>query len=419
VNSIKDRLPSYLWKFALALGLIGLMILVWGKITSSPPATPKTVVELPTTDSQPSVTPVSTQPVSESGLLPTATPTPRPPTLTPTPIPVYHVVQEGEVPLSIAAEYDISVDTLLEINNITDPTRLQIGQQLLIPVTVTPTPALPSPTPTPRVSPTPTPDPVYHVVQAGDMLIDLASEYSTTVEIIMLANDLDNPRTLRVGQELLIPPSDVSFGTPTVVHQVEGGDTVSRLAFLYGSTIEDILAANPDLEPTALQIGQKVIIPVTSPPLNPAANPRLPQITAPDAPPPNLVALQEEMVNAVNAQRQASGLPPYQTDDALVRMALAHAQDMVARGYFAHTTPEGITIGGRFEQQGIDANWSGENIQRNTQPEDETVREAVNWFMNSPPHRNNILHERFNIIGVGVAEGPPGWYTFVLEFAGR
>jgi len=34
------------------------------------------------------------------------------------------------------------------------------------------------------------------------------------------------------------------------------------------------------------------------------------------------------------------------------------------------------------------------------------------------PYRRNILHQHFSRIGVGVAQEPAGWYTFVLVFAG-
>jgi uncharacterized protein YkwD len=33
--------------------------------------------------------------------------------------------------------------------------------------------------------------------------------------------------------------------------------------------------------------------------------------------------------------------------------------------------------------------------------------------MADPPHRKDILYAHYDRIGVGVAEGPPGWYTFV------
>ena len=403
-----------LWKFALTLGLVSIAIIFWARNTNTiPPATSEPNPESTLVETQPSATPASSQPLPEQSLLPTPGSPIQPPTLTPTPIPVYHVVQQGEIPLLIAEQYGISVDRLLEINGISDPTRLQIGQQLLIPITVTPTPALPSPTPTPTL------EPIYYIVQAGDTMGAIARAYDTDVAAIMIANDLTDSQKLQIGQELVIPQDGVNFDTPIVVHGIESGDTFGRLAFLYGSTIEDILAANPGLEPTALQVGQKVIVPVTSPPVNPSANPRLPQVTSPEALSSTLVALQQQMINQTNAQRQANGLSPLQGDDELARIALAHAQDMVKRGYFAHITPEGVDLRTRFEQHGVEANWIGENIQLNTQPIDRTVSEAVEWFMNSPPHRTNMLHERFNHIGVGVAEEPPGWYTFVLVFAER
>jgi uncharacterized protein YkwD len=125
------------------------------------------------------------------------------------------------------------------------------------------------------------------------------------------------------------------------------------------------------------------------------------------------------MVAAVNAQRDTFGLSAYETDDELKLLALAHAQDMVTRGYFSHTTPEGLDLDDRFAQQQISSGWTGENIQRNTKPISKTVAEAIRWFMSSAPHRSNLLHDRFNRIGVGVAEAPTGWYTFVLVFAER
>jgi len=413
---MKNSLLSNLWKIVLVLGLISVVVIIWSRNTDTIPPDPapsEPVQEPEIVGGLSSATPTATQLVLEQRLLPTPSSTPPPPTVTPTPILVHHVVEQGEIPLLIAEEYGISVDTLLEINGISDPTRLQIGQELVIPITVTPTPAVPSPTPTP------TPEPVYHIVQAGETLGAIAEAYNTNVAALTLANDITDPQTLRVGQELLIPPDGVSFDAPTIVHEIESGDTFGHLAFLYGSTIEDILAANPGLEPTALRVGQRVIVPITSPPVNPSANPQLPQITAPKAPASNLIVLQQQMIDMTNAQRQANGMPALQADEELARIALAHAQDMVKRGYFAHITPEGVDLRGRFEQQGVEANWIGENIQFNTQPEDKTVSAAVEWLMNSAPHRANMLHERFNHIGVGVAEEPPGWYTFVLVFAER
>lgn len=57
---------------------------------------------------------------------------------------------------------------------------------------------LPPPTPTPRV--------ILYVVQEGDTLLSIAERYGTTVEAIIAANpDLENPDWIQIGQELRIP----------------------------------------------------------------------------------------------------------------------------------------------------------------------------------------------------------------------
>ena len=275
---------------------------------------------------------------------------------------MFHTVQPGDVPVAIAAQYGISVDALMAANEITDPTTLQIGDQLLIPAPATSATQPPSSPSTPRASPAPTDAPTFHTVNQGEVLASIAVEYDTTAEAIMIANDITDPRTL--------------------------------------------------------QIGQKLIIPAPQPGATPAPELTLPRITSPAPPEQDLLTLEQAVVEAVNRQRQAQGLPALASDDPLAVVARTHAQDMVARDYFSHVTPEGITLSDRLREHGLEVNWAGENIQRNTQPATETVQNTVNWFMDSEPHRNNILHVHFSHIGAGVAEGPPGWYTFVLVFAG-
>jgi uncharacterized protein YkwD len=93
---------------------------------------------------------------------------------------------------------------------------------------------------------------------------------------------------------------------------------------------------------------------------------------------------------------------------------------MVVRDYLSHVSPDGEGLRDRLVRFGIGAYANvGENIQKNTQPARKTVETAINWFMNSAPHRANILHPRHNRIGVGIVEGPPGWFTYTLVFAER
>jgi uncharacterized protein YkwD len=405
-----------LWLLAFLAGLIWLAILFQrnaGRLTTISPTAPEIGREIgassaPTTDpvittDTPPAIPMETRSMSQQMK-------PVTPALTSTLVQIFHEVQPGEAPGIIAETYGIRVDLLLTENDITDPTTLQIGQRLRIPVTATPTPV---------GSPTPTRAPTTYTIQPGDVLLEIAVEYDTTVEAIMIANEITDPRTLQIGQVLIIPPDRGSIlGVPTEIHEIESGDTLLGLAMLYGSTLEDILVTNPDLEPERLQLGQKIVIPLTQPKSNPNANPTLPRVTSPIIPPSNLTRLEQDMADAVNEVRQANGLSPLTIDEQLTLVARAHGQDMVARGYFSHVTPEGITLDGRLEEHGLTLNWTGENIQRNVQPRNETVRYATNWFMNSRPHRQNILHPRYDRLGISVSEGPPNWYTFVLVFAG-
>jgi len=139
----------------------------------------------------------------------------------------------------------------------------------------------------------------------------------------------------------------------------------------------------------------------------------------PDTPSPDLASLELEMVKAMNEERQKRGLSPYRVDQQLTLVARAHAQDMVARGYFDHVTPEGKTLRDRLWERGLEPYWAGENWLRAVQPADEVVQYAIEWFMADPPHRDNILHTHYDRVGVGVTEGPSAWYTFVLDFAGE
>lgn len=247
---------------------LGLLLLLWlliggggaalGKAAQGlvallpPPATlvPAPVNEAPIMPSptaativQATVTPRPPTPIPTLILIFTSTPTPGP-TATATATPAAtataiseqtYTVQPGDTPIGIAARFDISVADLLAYNNISDPTSLRVNQELRIPpaATVTAAPAAtatatttapPSsaatatPTPTPTSTPPPTPTsggPVVYVVQPGDTPIGIASQFNVTVAGLLAYNNISDPTSLRVNQELRIPPAGYTPPTPT------------------------------------------------------------------------------------------------------------------------------------------------------------------------------------------------------------
>jgi len=124
------------------------------------------------------------------------------------------------------------------------------------------------------------------------------------------------------------------------------------------------------------------------------------------------------MWQAVNQKRSAAGLLPYRLDEDLAAVARDHAIDMVVRGCWGHVSPEGQTLQDRLSAAGLDPAWAGENYYHGYYDAEEFVESAVAWFMDDPPHRDNILHGVYTHIGIGIVGGPPGAYTVVLDFAG-
>lgn len=301
----------------------------------------------------------------------------------------------------------------------TAPTQLAISPTIIS----TSSPAKKTETPVPTLLVKSTATPMIYIIQSGDTPFAIAALHNISVDELMAANNITNPTALQIGQEIHIPASQSNettvATTNTIQHQIEDGDTLFSLANQYGSMVDDILTHNPGLEPTSLQVGQPIIIPLTHPVQQTSASPTRPKPNFDElAPTPTgNDELSLEMINAINIERLNNGLLPLEANERLAFVALAHAQDMVGRNYFDHVTPDGKSLRDRLQAQGLEPYWVGENIQRNTQPLDQTVQAAVGWFMDSQPHRDNILHSNFTHIGVGVVEGPPGWYTFVLVFA--
>jgi len=129
----------------LALTMILLVLPACGQVITEPALTP---TPTPTSTPTPAATNSPTSP-------PTATPAPLTPlpTLSPTATstPVFYIVQKGDNLLAIAKIYGVTADAIQDANGITNPRRLQIGQELLIPMDeATETrPATPTATPAP------------------------------------------------------------------------------------------------------------------------------------------------------------------------------------------------------------------------------------------------------------------------------
>ncbi|MEU1595473.1 CAP domain-containing protein [Streptomyces sp. NPDC005708] len=120
-----------------------------------------------------------------------------------------------------------------------------------------------------------------------------------------------------------------------------------------------------------------------------------------------LVRTAEEVTALTNAERAATGLPPLAADPLLAAAAQAHSANMVARAFYAHTSPDGREPWDRAAAAGSRHRTIGENIACGQRSPAEVVR----GWMDSPGHRANILKPAFTHIGVGfVGGGQAGTY---------
>lgn len=111
--------------------------------------------------------------------------------------------------------------------------------------------------------------------------------------------------------------------------------------------------------------------------------------------------LRSVLIEETNNDRLSDDLPILKTNLLLTEAAQEKANDMAQKGYFAHTSPEGITPWYWIDKVGYQYIYAGENLAINFSDS----KDVVDAWMNSPSHRSNILNGNFTEIGIGVAKG--------------
>ncbi len=105
-----------------------------------------------------------------------------------------------------------------------------------------------------------------------------------------------------------------------------------------------------------------------------------------------------DLANSDRASEQINGL---KMNPLLVQAAQAKANDMAAKGYFAHTSPQGLDSWYWFKQVGYNFEYAGENLAVDFSDSGD-VNQA---WLNSPSHRENIMNSHFTEIGIATAAG--------------
>ncbi len=107
------------------------------------------------------------------------------------------------------------------------------------------------------------------------------------------------------------------------------------------------------------------------------------------------------LISETNEERAHASLSILHENELLMRSAQLKANDMAAKGYFAHDSPDGKDPWYWFNQVGYDYRFAGENLAVNFVES----RDITDAWMHSPTHRENLLSNKYTEIGVATAIG--------------
>ncbi|MDQ3929973.1 MAG: CAP domain-containing protein, partial [Chloroflexota bacterium] len=122
------------------------------------------------------------------------------------------------------------------------------------------------------------------------------------------------------------------------------------------------------------------------------------------------------VLQAINDRRAAAGAPPVKLLANVTEISRSRSNDMAARNYFSHTSPEGKQFLGMLDEYKIDYTYAGEILARNNYPDAEASQIAIESYMNSAAHKSILLDARFTAVGVGHAVGAEGMHYYTVIF---
>ena len=108
-----------------------------------------------------------------------------------------------------------------------------------------------------------------------------------------------------------------------------------------------------------------------------------------------------DVVNITNQKRQDNGLAPLSINPTLSEAARRKGEDMLAKDYWAHVAPDGTQPWKFFADVGYKYRFAGENLARDFT----NANSAIDAWMASPTHKENMLSGKYKEIGVAVVEG--------------
>jgi murein DD-endopeptidase MepM/ murein hydrolase activator NlpD len=176
-----------------------------------------------------------------------------------------YTVKSGETLGDIASRYNVSADEIARANELKNPNKLTLNQQLLIPVSSEAVDVVLEEVRTrkarvaakrEKVKPL---DVTKYKVANGDSLWSISNTFSLEIDTLFGSNDLKDPNVLKPGIELRIPNQDGIFYT------VKKGDTLGGIVKKFQISKEKTLEVNGNMDLNSLKAGEEIFLPEARP----------------------------------------------------------------------------------------------------------------------------------------------------------
>lgn len=159
---------------------------------------------------------------------------------------IVYIVKRGDTLSEIALKYGTTISNIVTLNNIRNPNLIYPGQKLTININNSST------------------NSTIYIVKKGDTLSEIALKYSTTVSNIASLNNIGNPNLIYPGQKLAINYSnngiDGQNACGKIAYKIKRGDTLSEIALKFETTVNHIVMLNNIANPNLIYAGNTILI---------------------------------------------------------------------------------------------------------------------------------------------------------------
>jgi len=107
------------------------------------------------------------------------------------------------------------------------------------------------------------------------------------------------------------------------------------------------------------------------------------------------------LIKLTNIEREKEGLPALLYNEVLALAAKNKALDLLREDYFSHSSPKGKVFSDWVEEAGYNYSYTGENLAMDFM----TNEGVMNGWFNSGKHKENILNDDYQEIGMATIEG--------------